>query len=273
MTFPTCLERLKQLAEARSSLLCVGLDPNPERLPESVPKSVAGIGDFLREIVEATREYAIAFKPNFAFFEALGPEGMSLLQALIKEIRAHTPVIGDAKRGDVGHTAERYAHALFEIYGCDAVTVTPYQGEDAVRPFLAHRDRLVFVLGLTSNPGASDFQLPNLFQDVVRKVRQWNDHGNAGLVVGATRSEQVREIRELSGPMPFLVPGVGAQGGSLEATLRDAEDGSGLPCLINASRSILYASSGTHYAAAAAHAAQGLQEQVSRARNRGSVSV
>ena len=273
MTFPTCLERLKQLAEARSSLLCVGLDPNPERLPESVPKSVAGIGNFLREIVEATREYAIAFKPNFAFFEALGPEGMSLLQALIKEIRAHTPVIGDAKRGDVGHTAERYAHALFEIYGCDAVTVTPYQGEDAVRPFLAHRDRLVFVLGLTSNPGASDFQLPNLFQDVVRKVRQWNDHGNAGLVVGATRSEQVREIRELSGPMPFLVPGVGAQGGSLEATLRDAEDGSGLPCLINASRSILYASSGTHYAAAAAHAAQGLQEQVSRARNRGSASV
>ena len=198
---------------------------------------------------------------------------MSLLQALIKEIRGHTPVIGDAKRGDVGHTAERYAHALFEIYGCDAVTVTPYQGEDAVRPFLAHRDRLVFVLGLTSNPGASDFQLPNLFQDVVRKVRQWNDHGNAGLVVGATRSEQVREIRELSGPMPFLVPGVGAQGGSLEETLRDAEDGSGLPCLINASRSILYASSGTHYAAAAAHAAQGLQEQVSRARNRGSASV
>ena len=273
MTFPTCLERLKQLAEARSSLLCVGLDPDPERLPESVPKSVAGIGDFLREIVEATREYAIAFKPNFAFFEALGPEGMSLLQALVKEIRAHTPVIGDAKRGDVGHTAERYAHALFEIYGCDAVTVTPYQGEDAVRPFLAHRDRLVFVLGLTSNPGASDFQLPNLFQDVVRKVRQWNDHGNAGLVVGATRSEQVREIRELSGPMPILVPGVGAQGGSLEETLRDAEDGSGLPCLINAARSILYASSGTHYAAAAAHAAQGLQEQVSRARNRGSASV
>lgn len=272
MTSLTCLERFKQLAEERSSLLCVGLDPDPERLPEPVPKSVAGIGGFLRKIVEATREHAIAFKPNFAFFEALGPEGMSLLQALIREIRTHTPVIGDAKRGDVGPTADRYAHALFKIFGCDATTVTPYQGEDAVRPFLTYRDRLVFVLGLTSNPGASDFQLPSLFRDVVRKVRQWNDHGNAGLVVGATRPEQVREIRELSGPMPFLVPGVGAQGGSLEATLRDAEDGSGLPCLINASRSILYASSGANYAEAAAHAAQDLREQISRAKSRGSAS-
>ena len=272
MTSLTCLERFKKLAEERSSLLCVGLDPDPERLPKPVPKSVAGIGGFLLKIVEATREHAIAFKPNFAFFEALGPEGMSLLQALIREIRPHTPVIGDAKRGDVGPTADRYAHALFKIFGCDATTVTPYQGEDAVRPFLTYRDRLVFVLGLTSNPGASDFQLPSLFRDVVRKVRQWNDHGNAGLVVGATRPEQVREIRELSGPMPFLVPGVGAQGGSLEATLRDAEDGSGLPCLINASRSILYASSGANYAEAAAHAAQGLRKQISRAKSRGSAS-
>lgn len=272
MTTPTCLERLKQRAQARDSLLCVGLDPDPERLPESVPNSVEGIGRFLRKIVEATREQAVAFKPNFAFFEALGPEGLGLLQELIQDIRVHTPVIGDAKRGDVGHTADRYAHAIFERYGCDAVTVTPYQGEDAVRPFLAYQDRLVFVLGLTSNPGAVDFQLPNLFREVVRKVRQWNDHGNAGLVVGATRPEQVREIRELAGTMPFLVPGVGAQGGSLEATLRDAEDGSGLPCLINASRSILYASSGADFAEAAGAAAQDLREQISRARSRGSAS-
>ena len=168
----------------------------------------------------------MVFKPNFAYFEALGASGMEVLQELIRKIPAEIPVLGDAKRGDVGHSAEMYAKAVFETFECDAVTVTPYQGEDAIRPFLAYRERGVFVLCLTSNPGAADFQLPEMHLQVAKKVKEWNVAGNAGLVVGATRPENIAAVRKNSGKMPFLIPGVGAQGGDLEKTLIAAEDGS-----------------------------------------------
>jgi len=160
-----------------------------------------------------------------------------------------------------------YAKAVFETFECDAVTVTPYQGEDALRPFLAYRERGVFVLCLTSNPGAADFQLPEMHLQVAKKVKEWNVAGNAGLVVGATRPENIAAVRKNSGQMPFLIPGVGAQGGDLEKTLIAAEDGSKIPYLINASRSIVYAASGEDYAQQAGAAAKRLRDQINSCRS------
>ena len=186
---------------------------------------------------------------------------------MIKEITPEVSVIGDAKRGDVGHSAQMYAKAVFESFGCDAVTVSPYLGQDALRPFFEYRDRGVFVLCLTSNRGADDFQLPDLHLHVAKKVQQWNVSGNAGLVVGATFPEKITAIREITGQMPFLIPGVGAQGGDLEKTLLYADDGSKLPCLINASRSVIYASSREDYAQQAGIAAKELRDRINSFRS------
>ncbi|MCS5554697.1 MAG: orotidine-5'-phosphate decarboxylase, partial [SAR324 cluster bacterium] len=173
----------------------------------------------------------------------------------------------DAKRGDVGHSAQMYARAVFESFGCDAVTVSPYLGQDALRPFFEYRDHGVFVLCLTSNQGADDFQLPDLHLHVAKKVQQWNVSGNAGLVVGATFPEKITAIREITGQMPFLIPGVGAQGGDLEKTLLYVDDGSKLPCLINASRSVIYASSKEDYAQQAGIAAKELRDRINSFRS------
>ena len=186
---------------------------------------------------------------------------------MIKEITPEVFVIGDAKRGDVGHSAHMYAKALFESFSCDAVTVSPYLGQDALRPFFEYRDRGVFVLCLTSNRGADDFQLPDLHLHVAKKIRQWNISGNVGLVVGATLPEKIKTIREITGQMPFLIPGVGAQGGYLEKTLLYADDQSKLPCLINASRSVIYASSREDYAQQAGIAAKKLSDRINSFRS------
>lgn len=274
------LEKLLIAERQSQSLLCVGLDPEPERLPEglrALPVEMAVV-QFCRAIIEATAPYASAYKPNLAFFEVLGPAGLLALQEILRAVPAHIPVIADAKRGDIGNTARNYAAAFFETYGFDAVTVNPYLGLDAVAPFLAYRDKGVLLLCHTSNPGAHDFQnLPVQEEDgrvrpfyevVARRVLDWNEAGNCGLVVGATYPQEMQVVRELCPELPILVPGIGVQGGDLEAMVPLAMDKRGERAMISASRAILYAGSDKHYAAAAGDAARELRDRINRARGR-----
>ena len=263
----TFFKKLEKRVSARQTYLCVGLDPVWEKIPKHLPHSQEGLLEFLLQIVNETKDHVAVFKPNFAYFEALGPSGMEVLQELIQKIPPEIPVIGDAKRGDVGHSSRMYAKAVFETFACDAVTVTPFLGYDALEPFLDNRDRGVFVLCLTSNSGAKDFQLPDLHLEVAKKVREWNIHGNAGLVVGATRPENIAAIREISGRMPYLIPGIGTQRGDLRNTLFYADDGSKIPYLISSSRNILYASSKEDFAQQAGTTARKLQDQINLCRS------
>ena len=263
----TFFEKLGNQVFSKQTFLCVGLDPVWEKIPQHLPRTQQGLLEFLLNIVKQTKDYAAAYKPNFAYFEALGISGLEVLQELIKEITPEVSVIGDAKRGDVGHSAQMYARAVFESIGCNAVTVSPYLGQDALRPFFEYRDRGVFVLCLTSNRGAEDFQLPDLHLHVAKKVPQWNVSGNVGLVVGATFPEKIKAIREITGQIPFLIPGVGTQGGDLEKTLLYADDGSKLPYLINASRSVIYASPREDFAKQAGIAAKQLRDRINSLRS------
>lgn len=272
------LDKLLAAERGNHSLLCMGLDPEPKRLPETLRKLPVekAVVQFCRAIIEATAPYTSAFKPNLAFFEVLGPAGLLAFQEVVRTIPTHIPVIADAKRGDIGNTARNYAAAIFETYGCDAVTVHPYLGQDAVAPFLAYRDKGVLLLCRTSNPSASDFQdLPvqdidgvsrPLYEVVARRVQSWNEAGNCGLVVGATYPQELRTIRTLCPDLPILVPGIGAQGGDLEATVPAAVDAYGERAMISVSRAILYADSGPHYAEAAGSAARTFCEQINRVR-------
>jgi orotidine-5'-phosphate decarboxylase len=234
---------------------------------------------FCRDIVDATAEYACCFKPQIAHFAALGAE--SALARLIGHVHAAhpgIPVILDSKRGDIGSTAQHYAAEAFDRYGADAVTANPYLGRDSLQPFLDRADRGVVILCRTSNPGAGDLQdlvvssgdgreARPLYQHVAEKVaREWNGHGNCMLVVGATWPEQLREVRAIVGDLPFLVPGVGAQGGDAEAVVRNAKTADGTGLVVSSSRAILYASSGDDYADAAAAAARELRDALNRAR-------
>lgn len=271
------LEKLLAAERSNQSLLCVGLDPEPERLPEDLRALPVekGVVHFCRAIIEATAPYVSVFKPNLAFFEVLGPAGLVALQEVIRAIPAHIPVLADAKRGDIGNTARNYAAALFETYGCDAVTINPYLGYDAVAPFLAYRDKGIILLCRTSNPGARDFQdLPvqevdgsvrPLYQVVARRVLSWNEANNCGLVVGATYPQELQVIRGLCPELPILVPGIGAQGGSIEATMPAAVDSQGERAMISVSRAILYADAGARYAEAAASAARAFRDQINHA--------
>lgn len=275
------LEKLLAAERQNRSLLCVGLDPEPERLPvelRTLPVEKAVV-QFCRAIIEETAPYASAFKPNLAFFEVLGPAGMVALQEIVRAIPAHIPVIADAKRGDIGHTARNYAAAFFETYGFDAVTVNPYLGYDAVEPFLAYGDRGVLLLCRTSNPGGHDFQdlavqdangqARPLYQVVAQRVQGWNRVGNCGLVVGATYPRELKAIRALCPDLPTLVPGIGAQGGDLAAIAPVAVDAHGERAMISASRAILYASSDTRYAMVAGSVAQALRDKMNRVLHQG----
>src|SRR6266567_1830773 len=226
------LDKLLTASRQQNSLLCVGLDPELGRLPAALrdlPVEQA-IVQFCHAIIEATTPYVCAFKPNIAFFEVLGPQGIYVFQEVIRTIPAHLPVIVDAKRGDLGNTARNYAAAVFDIYGCDAVTVNPYLGYDSVAPFLAYRDKGVILLCRTSNPSARDFQdllvhdekgeVRPLYEVVAQRVQSWNKAGNCGLVVGATYPQELSTIRSMCPDMPILIPGVGAQGGDLEASVK-----------------------------------------------------
>ncbi len=265
------LSRLLEFQSARQSLLCVGLDPDPERLPRHLVESHGleeAIFRFCRDIVDATEEHACAFKINVAFFEAIGAEGVRVLERLMDDIRGRGVIILDAKRGDIGNTARMYARAIFEHLGADATTVAPYMGSDSISPFLGMSDRAAFVLARTSNPGSVDLQHLNsdgepIYRHVARQVNRLDrEHpGQAGLVVGATAPEALAELRELCPRLPFLVPGVGAQGGDPEAVVRAAHTEEG-PVIVNSSRSIIYASDGRDFASAAAQAARDLSKRL-----------
>jgi len=272
------LDKLLAASRIQNSLLCVGLDPEPGRLPAQLRDMPAAraITYFCRAIVEATAPYVCAFKPNLAFFEVLGPEGMSVFEEVLQAIPRHIPVIVDAKRGDLGNTARNYAAAFYDVYGCDALTVNPYLGYDSVAPFLAYRDKGVFLLCRTSNPSARDFQdvlvygedgqVRPLYEVVARRVQSWNTAGNCGLVVGATYPQELHTIRSMCPDMPILIPGVGAQGGNLEASVVAGMDAFGEKAIIAVSRSVLFAGKGTDFATSAANEALALRDRINEVR-------
>jgi orotidine-5'-phosphate decarboxylase len=218
---PSGVDRLAQAVRGHRSHLSIGLEPCRDYLPRGFSPDIAGYESFLRLLMDATAGVAAAYKANLAYFEALGPAGWDLLHRIRQAAPADAFFIADAKRGDIGPSAERYAHALYASLRADSATVNPLMGRDACEPFLAHADRLTFVLMLTSNPGAADFLArDDLYQRIGEAVVRWGDGGNAGLVVGATRGELVARARAAAPGLPFLVPGLGAQGGALEQTAR-----------------------------------------------------
>jgi len=259
-----------------ASLLCVGLDPEPAKFPTHLHGRPDAVFAFCRAIVDATADLVCCFKPQFAHFAAVRAE--DALERLIAHIHAthpDVPVILDAKRGDIGSTAQHYASEAFDRYGADAVTVNPYLGRDSAQPFLDRADKGVIVLCRTSNPGARDLQdliVPDkigggkpLYQHVAQLVaRNWNANGNCALVVGATYPDELREVRALVGDMPILVPGIGAQGGDVEAVLRNGKNAQGAGLIISSSRAILYAGSGEDFAQAARGEARKLRDEINR---------
>ena len=248
-------QKLHQAIERNKSLVCLGLDPDPALMPR------VSVLEFNMSIIDATSDLVCAYKPNLAFYEALGVEGLTVLRKTVEHIPEDVPIIGDAKRGDVGNTARLYARALYEVFGFDAATVSPYLGHDSVEPFIDYRDKGVFLLCRTSNPGASDFQ-EALFEQVAEKARSWNEHGNVGLVVGATYPEELKRIRQICPEMMLLIPGIGAQGGNLELAVRHGSGAAG-KAILASSRQILYASRESDFAEAARQATAELRAQIS----------
>ena len=229
---------------------------------------------FNKAIIDATCDLVCAYKPNLAFYEALGTEGLTILEETIRYIPGDIPVIGDAKRGDIGNTAKAYAKALFAVFGFDAATVNPYLGFDSIEPFIRYQDEGVFILCRTSNRGATDFQnlctdgLP-LYEAVARKAKEWNIYGNIGLVVGATYPDDLKKVRSICPEMPLLIPGIGAQGGDLASTVHYGVDAQGDKAIINVSRQILYASKDKDFAEAARNMAEKIRTQINDYRNKG----
>ncbi len=258
----------------KDSMLCVGLDPAPAKFPASLAAGADRVARFCIAIVDATAPYACAFKPQVAYFAAERAEDQ--LEAVCAHVRsAHPdiPIILDAKRGDIGATAEQYAREAFERYGADAVTVNPYMGHDSIEPWLEWTDRGVFLLCRTSNPGGDDLQSlalaegTKLYERVAELAAgRWNRNGQLGLVVGATYPAELARVRELAPGLPLLVPGIGAQGGDIEASVGAGRDASGYGMLINSSRAILYAGAGEDFAAAAAEAARQTRDAIRQAR-------
>lgn len=265
---PSFASRLASAAQSAGVPLCVGLDPDLARIPVASSMSAAtAVEQFCIAITDATASYAAAYKPNLAFFEALGPDGWHALATVCEHVRStRRLLILDGKRGDIGNTGRRYAAALYDKLKGDATTVAPYMGADSLTPFFEHEGRCAFVLVATSNPGATDLQHVEvdgqpLYRITARMVDQAaKGHvGDAGFVVGATQPYVLAELRQAHPEIPFLVPGVGAQGGSVDDVLAANAGG---PILINSSRSILYASDGPDFASAAAHAAEILARQL-----------
>lgn len=267
--------RLKAASKRADSMLCVGLDVDVRRLPSCLSKDPNGVLTFIRAIVDATADLACAFKPNLAFFEAMGPAGWQNLADIQSCIPAGVLTIADAKRGDIGSTAEAYARAAFEVYRFDAITLSPYMGYDSIEPFLRYEGRGAFVICKTSNPGSRDLQdlivsSPSsrldgkrpLFMAVAELVASWQPAGHLGLVVGATFPQELAAVRQVAQQLPILVPGLGAQGGDMERAVLAGVNDCGELALFNASRSILYASDGADFAQAARIAARQLRDEI-----------
>ena len=269
------IEQLQHAWDSNNSLVCVGLDPEIERFPAQVLDQPSPIFQFNKAIIDATADLVCAYKPQFAHYAAYEAEDQ--LERTIDYIQTTypaIPVILDSKRGDVGNTAERYAIEAFERYHADAVTVNPYLGGDSLEPFLKHADKGVIILCRTSNPGAGDLQDLDiggrrLFHTVADlAARRWNTRGNCMLVVGATYPRELAEVREIVGDMPFLVPGVGAQGGDVAQAVKNGQSAAGAGLVISSSRGILYASSGENFASAAREATEKLRDQINATRTR-----
>ncbi|AVT00671.1 orotidine-5'-phosphate decarboxylase [Paracidovorax avenae] len=272
----TFLEQLRDATARNDSLLCVGLDPEPARFPAGLRGDAGRIYDFCAAIADATADLACAFKPQIAYFAAHRAEEQ--LERLMRHMRAtapHVPVILDAKRGDIGSTAQQYAIEAFERYGADAVTLSPFMGFDSIEPYLAYHGKGAFLLCRTSNPGGDDLQSqrlasvdgqPLLFEHIARQAQgPWNRNGQLGLVVGATYPAEIERVRALAPTLPLLIPGVGAQGGDATATVRAGLRTDG-PIVVNSSRAVLYASADEGFAAAARQAAQATRAALNAAR-------
>ena len=251
-------ERMKSVIQSKDSYVCVGLDTDTALIPDSIKGAKAArIFDFNRSIIESTLEYTSAYKLNSAFYEAEGEPGMEALRRTIEAIPGDTITILDAKRADIGNTSALYARAVFEQLNADAVTVTPYMGFDSIQPFLGEENRGVVVLCLTSNESSKVFQRLLLadgrpvYMEVDHRIVTWNTRGNVGIVVGANHPDELAKIREIAPDIPMLIPGIGAQKGDLDRTVRAGIGGNRSPALINSSRGIIYSSSGTDFAEAA----------------------
>ncbi len=258
-------DRIQKINDRRRAYVCVGLDIDPERFPAGISSDIAGAETFLRAIIDATAQHAAAYKPNLAFFLALGVEGYLLLSRLRDFLPHDTILIGDAKWGDIGNTAAMYAHTAFHQFHFDAVTLNPYQGFDAIQPFLTDPARGAFILCRTSNPSSPELQGTgenSLFMRVARFATSWNLHHNCGLVVGATDPRELGLVHRQAPNLPLLIPGIGAQGGDLQACMDQLNDPPPAGLLINSSRGILYAADGSDYARHSTRAAAALNESI-----------
>ncbi|ATZ61804.2 MAG: orotidine-5'-phosphate decarboxylase [Methanosarcinales archaeon Met12] len=264
-------DKLNSMSKENNSLLCIGLDTNIDEIaPFLLRKKDDPVFEFNKQVIDATKDLVVAYKPNLAFYEAMGPEGLKSLMRTIEYIPTSIPIIGDAKRGDIGNTARAYARAVFDVFGFDAVTVNPYMGLDSVKPFLNYEDKGVFVLCRTSNPSASEFQnigTKPLYQIVAEHAVKWNVHENCGLVVGATWPDEIKKIRTIMGEdMLMLIPGIGAQSGDLEKAVRFGTNSSGDMAIISSSRSIIYAGKGKDFDRKARDAAISLRDKINQFR-------
>ncbi|MBN1466230.1 orotidine-5'-phosphate decarboxylase [candidate division KSB1 bacterium] len=264
-------DKVQQIIAIKNSLLCVGLDSDIEKMPRALRASKNPLFDFNRAIIDATADYAAAFKVNLAFYEAHGVGGWQALHDTFSYLPSDVLKIADAKRGDIGNTAVMYARTVFDVLGADCVTVNPYMGFDSIEPFLMDETRGAFIICLTSNPGSHDFQYfsngeQRLYERVAGMVNSWNRRKNCGLVVGATHADELAAVRRISPELPFLIPGIGAQGGDLVAAVRNGADAAGSLALFNSSRAIIYASGDDDFAQQAKEAAQATMMQLNEAR-------
>jgi len=261
------LEKLDKTAKLNNSLLSIGLDVDLSRVPKLFLNKDDPIFSFNKAIIDETRDLVCAYKPNIAFYEMYGTYGLESLIKTIEYISAdNIPVILDAKRSDIGSSSQAYAKSAFEVYKADAVTVNPYLGYDSLEPFIEYKEKGIFVLCLTSNPGSKDFQMIGgedpVYKQVARRVKEWNKWGNLGLVVGATNPSELKEIRTIAGDIPILIPGIGAQGGDLQSSVKGGVNKKGDRAIINVSRSIIYSSDREDFARSAKLFARRLKDDI-----------
>ena len=260
-------QRLRQVQQKQNSLLCIGLDVDIDKIPPHLRSMKNPTLEFNRQIIDATQDLVCAYKPNLAFYEAMGESGYMTLRETLKLIPKSVLTIGDGKRGDIGNTAERYAESLFNDFCFDSVTVNPFMGFDSIEPFLVNPEKGVFILALTSNSGSKDFQrlrvgTKPLYEKIVLTAKKWNTNRNIGLVVGATHPKELLRIRKTVPDMPILIPGIGKQSGNLKSSISYGSNKHGQLAVINASRSIIYASSGKDFAEAARTEATKMLEEM-----------
>lgn len=261
------ITKLRAIQRANNTLLCIGLDTDPAKLPSFLKTQANPQYEFNRRIIAVTKDLVCAFKINSAFYEAEGERGWSAMRETLRSVPSSTISIADAKRGDIGNSSERYSRIFFEEFKFDAVTVNPYMGKDSVAPFLQSPEQCAFILALTSNPGSKDFQQLRvgkkfLYEKVIETAMKWNEKKNIGFVVGATNPKELKSIRKYAPKVPLLIPGVGAQGGSVKAAVQHGCDINGEIAIINVSRSILYASSGEDFADSARREAIKIRDEI-----------